>query len=330
MFIAPIIVLPFSKDVSAIVGTLVVGRWVLSCILFLIVAQILSRFPVTKGKVRPEIGTVVKASSWMTVSNIVSPVMTYMDRFIVASAVGVVGVAYYTTPYDLISRLSFIPEAAFTVIFSRMSKLYATEKGTGTGLLSLVSRIVNSLTFPLSVIIVSSAPLFLTIWIDADFSSNSAPILVLLAAGFFVNNAARPYYNALQAFGRADITAKIHLMELPIYLILLTTLVHMYGIFGAALAWVARAALDFALLAAAASISENKPKASIVRIVPILVLTLALAALGQVPDDTLRYLIAAMAIFIQLAMWKVIFSSEQRSAIGLSFRTVTARFRQAA
>src|SRR5690606_37764211 len=52
----------------------------------------------------------------------------------------------------------------------------------------------------------------------------------------------------LQAHGRADITAKLHLIELPLFATCLVLAVGYFGLMGAALAWVARVALDALLL----------------------------------------------------------------------------------
>ena len=51
-------------------------------------------------------------------------------------------------------------------------------------------------------------------------------------------------FAVVQGAGRPDLTAKFHLVELPIYLIALTVLVRHYGIEGAAIAWTLRVALD--------------------------------------------------------------------------------------
>lgn len=70
--------------------------------------------------------------------------------------------------------------------------------------------------------------------------------------GIFLNSAARVPFTLLQAHGRADLTAKLHLIELPIFAALLVAGVHAFGITGAALAWTLRVALDTTLLYLAA------------------------------------------------------------------------------
>jgi len=59
-----------------------------------------------------------------------------------------------------------------------------------------------------------------------------------------VNCLAHIPFTLLQARGRADLTGKLHLAELPFYVVLLVVLVGSVGIGGAAIAWSARCVVD--------------------------------------------------------------------------------------
>jgi O-antigen/teichoic acid export membrane protein len=48
----------------------------------------------------------------------------------------------------------------------------------------------------------------------------------------------------IQGAGRADISAKLHVVELPLYLAVLWVLVAWYGVVGAAIAWCLRVSTD--------------------------------------------------------------------------------------
>ena len=48
----------------------------------------------------------------------------------------------------------------------------------------------------------------------------------------------------LQGTGRPDLTAKLHLVELPLYVIMLWSLAHTSGIVGVAIAWTVRVVFD--------------------------------------------------------------------------------------
>src|SRR5207245_5800245 len=85
-------------------------------------------------------------------------------------------------------------------------------------------------------------------WLGAEFAQHGAPVLRWLAVGVFINGIAQVFATHLQGIGRPDLTAKLHLIELPIYVPALWLAIHYFGIVGAAMAWTVRVALDGALL----------------------------------------------------------------------------------
>ncbi len=64
----------------------------------------------------------------------------------------------------------------------------------------------------------------------------------------FCNSLAQVAFALVQAAGRSDITAKLHLVELPIYVVLLLVLLRTANIEGAAIAWALRSILDMVVL----------------------------------------------------------------------------------
>jgi len=66
----------------------------------------------------------------------------------------------------------------------------------------------------------------------------------LILAGVLVNGFALVPFTLLQAIGRTDITAKLHVVELPLFVVALTALVPAFGVVGASLAWTLRVAFD--------------------------------------------------------------------------------------
>ena len=92
----------------------------------------------------------------------------------------------------------------------------------------------------------------LELWLGSDFATESSVPLQILALGVLVSSLALIPYTLLQGIGRPDITAKFHLLELPIYLAIAWLLITHWGITGAATAWTLRVALDALLLFVAA------------------------------------------------------------------------------
>ncbi len=52
----------------------------------------------------------------------------------------------------------------------------------------------------------------------------------------------------MQSVGRSDLTAKLHLLELPVYLFLIWYLANNFGIAGVAIAWTVRVGFDAFIL----------------------------------------------------------------------------------
>src|SRR5262249_26926124 len=116
-FAGPLLVLPFSHSLVAIMIVLIAGRilggiaHLLAC--FHTVPALRRKFSVHGSEVAP----LVKMGSWMTASNLIAPVMVYMDRFLISAMLTVGVVAYYPVPFDIVNRLLVIPGAVALVLF---------------------------------------------------------------------------------------------------------------------------------------------------------------------------------------------------------------------
>ena len=119
----------------------------------------------------------------------------------------------------------------------------------------LFERAVNYIflsLFPVVLIIVTLAHEGLSLWLGREFADNSTLVMQLLAVGVFINSCAHVPFGMVQSAGRPDLTAKLHLIELPFYLLILWWLLGTLGIVGAAIAWVVRVAVDTLFLFAMA------------------------------------------------------------------------------
>ena len=45
----------------------------------------------------------------MTVSNVVGPIMVYLDRFLIGALLPMAAVTQYVTPYEVVTKLTVIP-----------------------------------------------------------------------------------------------------------------------------------------------------------------------------------------------------------------------------
>ncbi|WP_028490500.1 oligosaccharide flippase family protein [Thiothrix lacustris] len=184
---------------------------------------------------------------WMTVTNIVGPMMTYFDRFFISVLLSPQAVATYTIAYELASKLSAIPNALTTTLAPVFAKDCDNQKDN-------IATIVKSIQW-LSVIFIPVLllmPMFITPllqwWLGIDDVQVMAASVHWLAWGFYLNAIALVAYTYLQYIGRPDLTAKLHLLELPLYAFVLWLCLSTLGIKGAAIAWVIRAGIDMLFL----------------------------------------------------------------------------------
>lgn len=182
----------------------------------------------------------VTFGGWISLSNIISPVMVYMDRFILSNSVGAASVAFYNAPSDLIDKISVLPGALARTIFPLFSRLGSH--------IEYEKKIYFGLVFVLIIIL---TPLFLMtesildLWLGEPYGLQSSFILKILIIGFFFNALAQIPFAAIQAKGHSRFTALLHLTEVAPYLLLLFYLVDILGLVGAAYAWAARVIIDF-------------------------------------------------------------------------------------
>jgi|CZKH01.1.fsa_nt_gi O-antigen/teichoic acid export membrane protein len=186
---------------------------------------------------------------WVTVSNFIGPLLSYLDRLAIGSMISMAAVGFYTAPSEAIGRLSVVPSSLSTTIFPAFSSLDAAQSPARLEELCVRSLKALLLTLgPITLLVILFAHEILRLWLGPEFAAKGATVLQILAAGALLNSLAFVPFGLLQALGRPDLTAKFHLLELPIYVSLLWFLVRHMGITGAAWSWSIRICLDTALL----------------------------------------------------------------------------------
>lgn len=188
--------------------------------------------------------SLVMFGGWITVSNIVSPVMSYFDRFILSNLLGADKVAYFVAPKELIQKLTILPTAVSKTIFPYFSSNHnkINEKRT-----ELYIFLICILLFVLIPLFYFSKEI-LTLWLGSEYGIQSYQILQILIIGFFFNSIAQIPFVKIQAIGRSKVTAMLHLGELFPFLLVLYILVILDGFKGAAIAWTIRVIIDYLIL----------------------------------------------------------------------------------
>jgi len=316
-FVTPLAILPFSQSLSHIVLALVYIR-VISCFVYIVVC--INTSP--ELRLRPQFDMhkarqLLRFGGWMTVTNVIGPLMVYMDRFLIGSVLTVSAVAYYATPYEMVTKLWIISGALMGVLFPAFSATVSNNPRQARILCKQALKFTFLLLLPIVLIIVTYANEGLNLWLGEEFSDNSAVVLQLLAVGVLVNSHAQIPFGIIQATGRADLTAKLHLLELPFYLLLLWWSLNNYGIAGAAFAWLLRVTFDMVFLFGVTYKKGLIELASAKEPSIIILLSSFILYAGAIISDAFvkgAFLIVTLAVFV-LASWFFILSKDEKNWI---------------
>ena len=314
-FIGPAVTVHWTTRIDVIVAVLVAGRIAAALAHYQLcrrVAPALAGRPlIGRSLVRP----LVRFGGWMTISNVVGPVMVYFDRFLIGGRVSMSAVGFYVTPYEMITKLTLVPSAIVGVLFPVFSGTITTDPTRASRLLGKGVKIVFLALFPAVVMAVTFAHEGLDLWLGPEFAAQSARVLQWLAAGVFVNSLAQVPFAFLQGAGRPDLTAKLHFVELPFYLGLLWWAVQRYGIVGAAVVWTLRVAVDaiFIFWMAGAMLAGDRLIArTAITVTAALLVLLGGSQLGAT-SARLTFLVAVMSIYLPVA-WRLTTVERRRFA----------------
>jgi O-antigen/teichoic acid export membrane protein len=247
MFFAPVAGLWVGESLDIAIFTLFVVRFLTFVALSFVIYRELKGFQASRIS-KEEKRSLLTFGGWISLSNLVSPIMVYFDRFYIASVLGASLVAYYTTPLDLLVKATLIPFAIISVMFSFFATHWHEDWQKVVDAYKKTLAFIFAIMLAFLIVVYFGAEIGLRVWIDQEFSSNSYQLAQILAIGIFFNGLAMVPFALVQGIGRSDLTAKFHLFELPIFIFMLVYGVAEYGLIGAAWAWTARVTLDCALL----------------------------------------------------------------------------------
>jgi O-antigen/teichoic acid export membrane protein len=324
IFAGPLLVLPFSQSLLPLVSILVVGLLITWGVHLPLCFRIIPALRHGIAIKRALVGPLFRFGSWMTVTNIVGPLMVYLDRFLIGALASMTAVAYYTTPYELVTKIGIIPAALVGVLFPAFSSSFVHSRSYTARLFSQGVKFIFLGMFPITLLIVTFANEGIDFWLGTEFAQNSSCVLRWLAAGVFINSLAQVAFAMIQGAGRPDLTAKLHLLELPFYLLGVYWLINTHGIEGAAIAWVARIGIDTVCLFGMVHWFLPTNKSIFIQKISAMgaaLLTLTLATMLVSFGIKVLFLLVTLIAFT-LGSWFLILDYEERALIANRFKTI--------
>jgi O-antigen/teichoic acid export membrane protein len=235
-------------DLAWLIPTVLVARMMGAIPNFLKIARVLPLG--TGGKFdRAYVKTLFSYGGWVTVTNLIGPILEMVDRLLIGSVLNAEAVAFYTVPFNLAARASVIPAAVANSLFPKWSR---ASSEASKQLASEAVATLSAIMTPLIVVGIVALPLFMQHWVGPNFAAHAAPVGIIILIGIWANGLAFIPFGHLQATGRPDLPAIFHASELLPFLGLLWFALHSYGLVGAAWAWTLRVVVDAILLFAVA------------------------------------------------------------------------------
>jgi len=278
---------------------------------------------------------VLKFGGWITFSNVLTPVIAFSDRLILAALVPLEFVAFYTAPYELISRLPVIPASVAQALFPIVSRGGISDRGTDVP--NLLIRVVKMLLIvmtPVTILVIAFSGEGLAIWLGNTWRNQSTIVLQLLAVGFFFHSFSYIYITAVQGSGRADLKAKLDVVLAGLTVALCWGLVTLFGHEGAAVTKLVLFAADVSCLVVFTKSISGLSWGGVMplelrrSIVWCLMAIAAAWALNAVIEDTGIRISAVMLLLAGLlwVLWRSIVLANDRMLIISLINRISARY----
>ncbi len=236
---------------------------------------------------------------WLTVSNIVGPLLVNLDRFMIVGMIGAAAVAYYTVPMDALFRVLYLPGAIQGVLFPVFANLQHQSRDAVVSLFKKSSTHIFLMIAPVTVGVILLGQEGLRLWMGGAFAAKSYVVAELVAVGILCNAAARTPIMLVQAWGRVKWTGILHAVEVPLYVAALWVLLRRFGIAGAALAWTGRVAVDcIALFAMAVRLDGGLRSRALRDVILMLGIGLGTLGLGQIIHGTVLRILLVLAVAV--------------------------------
>jgi O-antigen/teichoic acid export membrane protein len=245
-YIGPLIAVYFTNNLVWVMASLVACRVVMVVSYAIISLRTMPSLVQAKldfSKIIP----LLRIGGWMTVSNITFPFLQYCDRLVLISVLSAAAAGYYSTPADLVGRFFIVVGAVMASAFPAIASCYRRDPENAVMLFRRsILMVVLWLVGP-CLIATAYSHLILSLWIGASYAAHAAPVFEILCLGVMLGGADQVVAGFLDSIGRPAVNAKFSTLEIFIYIPLMALLLHIYGIAGGAMAWSARAGVDFAL-----------------------------------------------------------------------------------
>src|SRR2546422_3399594 len=120
-FLLPLAGVIIGWDLPGILASMVIVGGLAMVVQYLMCKHVFPSLSLFRRFPRSELRRLVRFGGWVSVSSLLSPLLVYLDRFMIAALRSVAAVAYYAAPYEMVTRLWIVPTSLVTTLFPAFS-----------------------------------------------------------------------------------------------------------------------------------------------------------------------------------------------------------------
>jgi len=305
-YLGPLFVLPWTHRLDIVVLVILASR-VAAMIAHAV--QVWYELPDVRVPRRPSLEALrmmIGPGIWMTACVATVPLVTLLDRLAIGRFVSAEAVAWYATPYELVSRLWVFSTSLLRAMFPRLTELTAAQAAELASLHRRAVRLLVAALVPIAWMLSVTAAELLRLWLG-DGMAAGAPVMQWLCVGIVAGSVAAVPATVLISAGRASWAGLANIAEWPLYAALTFTLTWRWGAAGAGAACAIRSIADAAVMFQLGARSLDRVPVSRLSLPAgqwaLVGLSLAIAlGLGRV-EPRVAGLTAGLAGFVLLGVW---------------------------
>lgn len=245
--------------------------------------------------------------SWVSASSFIQPAVNLIERLIALRLINSAAYAFYLAPFEIISRFSSIATSISVVLFPSLIRIKTLSQRRK--LIDVGFAFIYMLLMPPAFIMSAYTSEVLTFWLGNEFAINAHQPTLVIASGIMIASLAYLPYIITQSKGRADLTAKLHLIEVIPVLTVIWLMTNQYGLMGLAYAWLLRMGLDFILQTLCAIYCDKDLAPTIAKNAFLGLGSFALlTTMTQFDHDWLRFVIFSLLAAVYLNYIIVVYS----------------------
>ncbi|HQF53840.1 MAG TPA: oligosaccharide flippase family protein [Fibrobacteria bacterium] len=199
------------------------------------------------GFSRIELYALLGMGSWMMVTNLLAPLATQLDRFLVGRLAGLTSVAHYSTSMDLALKAWILLASLAPVLLPILGELAVRDRAGAKRIFHKALVATMCAGIPALGGMQLLGHLGLTMWIGEAFADSAWSLLAVLCSGVLASLMSNLAFNLVQAFEGPRRTAIAHAILLPVHIGLVLLLAPRFGAMGAVIAYLVRCFLEAAI-----------------------------------------------------------------------------------